>query len=69
MGTITVDFKYDGQFLIYNRATGKVLFSKVQKDTKRYLNVGMVWGGKVAGKPVSYWLQQIKKDEECGKEA
>jgi hypothetical protein len=54
--------KYDGQYLLYNRATEKVLFSKTQKDTKRYLTVGMVWAGMVAGKPVAYWLEEIKKD-------
>lgn len=62
MSTVTVDSKYDGQFLLYNRATEKLLFSKVEKDTKRYFKVGMVWGGMVAGKPVSYWLAEIKKD-------
>lgn len=60
--TVAEAKKYDGQYLLYNRATGKVLFSKVQKDTKRYLSVGMVWAGAVAGKPVTYWLEQVKKD-------
>jgi hypothetical protein len=60
----TVVSKYDGKFLLYNRMSKKLLFSDIRRDTKMYLTVGMVWAGEVAGKPVTYWLQQIGKDNK-----
>jgi hypothetical protein len=52
--------KYDGRFLVFNRDTQKLSLSKDRRDTKTYLTVGMVWAGYVAGKPITYWLEQIR---------
>lgn len=59
--------KYDGKYLVYERATEKLSFKSKAQDAAKYLTVGMVWGGAVSGKSVDYWLKEIEKQK--GKEA
>lgn len=56
--------KYDGKWLVFERATERLSFKSKAQDTETHLTVGMVWGGAVAGRPVSYWLQRISKDSK-----
>jgi len=66
MGATTIDrTKYDGKFLVFERSTANLSFKDKAQDTKKYLTVGMVWGGEVAGKPVAHWLKEIEKNKEA----
>jgi len=56
--------KLDGKWLVYERSTEKLSFKAKSQDSRKYLTVGMVWGGEVAGKSAIYWLEQIAKQKK-----
>lgn len=62
--TTTDKTKFDGKWLVFERSTANLFFKDKPQDTKKYLTVGMVWGGEVAGKPVAHWLREIEKNKK-----
>lgn len=55
--------EYEGKWLVYHRTTKKLSFRTKPQDSDKFLTVGMVAEGTVAGKSVEEWVTQIAKKE------
>lgn len=54
----------EGKWLVYTRSSKKLSFMPKPKETKGFLTVGMVFGGKVGGKTVEEWCLRIAKQKQ-----
>ena len=51
----------EGKFLVHNRETGRMMVMNSRLDEGKYLAIGRIEAGVVAGKPLCEWLAAKRK--------
>jgi hypothetical protein len=60
-GVVSTKNVKDGWWLIYRRRGKRLYFSAVKVDSKSHMPVGQCVEGHINGKPLAYWVDQVRQ--------